>query len=404
MKKTMFTFCIGALMACLASCANQPEAQIVNSHDLADTSKYFVSAYIWPSCHNDSLGRAVLWDAGEGEWEVIKKGNPRFPGHQQPKVPLWGYEMDDDPAVMQRWIELATSHGVNTFGFDWYWFSNYPYLESTVNAFVNAPNSEKMSFYLMWADHDVKTNYWNVHKYKDDESILWTGEITPEQFRTVVDRVINKFFKCPNYLKFNGAPVFSIFSVQDLIETFGTLEETVKGIEYFRAEVRKAGFPDLHLQLLNGGEPDQDFVDLLHTLGANSLTMYNWGWPLHEDYLHWGEDGFRKTEQWKQMLDIPVFANASIGYDDSPRYPAKGEHDVVHFNKSPEAFAAYLQRARDYCDAHPDQPKFISIYAFNEWVEDAYLLPDMNYGYSYINAVKDVMVDNKFLKSNWTEK
>ena len=30
---------------------------------------------------------------------------------------------------MERWIEAATDHGVNTFIFDWYWFNNGPFLE-----------------------------------------------------------------------------------------------------------------------------------------------------------------------------------------------------------------------------------------------------------------------------------
>ena len=75
------------------------------------TSEYTVAAYIWPSCHDDPMGREVLWPEKTGEWEIIKKGNPRFPGHYQPKIPLWGYELDNDPKVMERWIEAATDHG-----------------------------------------------------------------------------------------------------------------------------------------------------------------------------------------------------------------------------------------------------------------------------------------------------
>ena len=53
----------------------------------------------------------LLWDvndwrneavhgAGWTEWELVKKAQPRFPGHRQPKVPLWGYEDEADPAVI----------------------------------------------------------------------------------------------------------------------------------------------------------------------------------------------------------------------------------------------------------------------------------------------------------------
>lgn len=72
------------------------------------------------------MGRRVLWGEGDGEWEIIKRGTPRFDGHYQPRQPYWGYEHDDDPRVMERWIDVATDHGVNVFVFDWYWFARRP--------------------------------------------------------------------------------------------------------------------------------------------------------------------------------------------------------------------------------------------------------------------------------------
>ena len=38
-----------------------------------------------------------------------------------PKIPLWGYEMDDDPAVFAKKIDAAAENGVDVFIFDWYW-------------------------------------------------------------------------------------------------------------------------------------------------------------------------------------------------------------------------------------------------------------------------------------------
>ena len=32
------------------------------------TSEYTVAAYIWPSCHDDPMGREVLWPEKTGEW------------------------------------------------------------------------------------------------------------------------------------------------------------------------------------------------------------------------------------------------------------------------------------------------------------------------------------------------
>ena len=54
------------------------------------------------------------------EWNLVKHAQPRFPGHLQPNVPLWGYEMDNDPTVMAKKIDAAADHGIDHFLFDWY--------------------------------------------------------------------------------------------------------------------------------------------------------------------------------------------------------------------------------------------------------------------------------------------
>jgi hypothetical protein len=94
---------------------------------------------------------------------------------------------------------------------------------------------------------------------------------------------------------------------------------------------------------------------------------------------------------WDAELSVPFFPNASIGWDDTPRFPAKGKQDVVHYNKSPDSFAAFLNDAKRYCDDRPDQPKLITIFSWNEWVEGGYLLPDVKHGFRYLEAVKKVV-------------
>lgn len=354
-------------------------------------SEYLVAAYIWPSCHHDERFGDMLWPEGMGEWQVIKKGTPRFEGHYQPKVPLWGYEPDDDPKVMEKWIDAATDHGVNTFIFDWYWFDEGPFLESSINnGFLKAENNEKINFYLMWANHDVRRNYWNVHKYKDDTSLLWDGAVDMENFKIIVQRVISRYFSRPNYLKIDGKPVFSIFSIHNLIQGLGDIKESKKAIDFFRGETKKAGFPGLHLQLIGFGTPRENLLEQIKVLGANSVTKYNWGGPHPQDYIQWGVESMERRNQWDDALDIPYFPNVSIGWDDTPRFPAKGKKDVVHYNKSPEGFATFLQKAKEYCDSHPEQPKLITIFSWNEWIEGGYLLPDMKYGFDHLGAVKKV--------------
>jgi hypothetical protein len=353
-------------------------------------SAYYVAAYIWPSCHDEPMSREALWPEGIGEWEVIRKGNPRFEGHYQPRAPLWGYEMDDDPKVVEKWIETATAHGVNVFVYDWYWYDEGPFLESAINnGFLKAKNNEKMQFYVMWANHDVARNYWNVHRYGDDTSLLWNAAVDWKNFTVIVDRVIRQYFSKPNYFKIDGCPVFAVFSLHKLLESFGgSLAETRKALDYFREKVREAGFPGLHLQIMSG--PSEGLAAQVEALGINSVTMYNMG-GIHEDYVVYGTNSLRIREAMDAALDVPFFPCVSIGWDDTPRFPHKGKKEVVHYNTTPESFAALLIKAKEYVDSHPGQPPFMVINAWNEWVEGSYLLPDLQHGFGYLEAVREVM-------------
>jgi len=356
---------------------------------------YHVCAFVWPSCHDDSLGRAN-WEQGIGEWEVIKQGDPRFEGHYQPKEPLWGYEMDNDPAVVEKWINTAIGHGVNTFVYDWYWFDHYPYLESALNdGFLKAPSNTKMEFFIMWANHDVKRNYWNYHKWGDDESLLWTGCIDPGDWPVIVNRIISQYFHLPNYTRIDGKPVFAMFSADLFLKSFPSEEDAVRAMDYFRDETVKAGFPGLHYMMMCGSGPDfndkqKEKINRNMCLGPDSWAWYNMG-GFKPDYLEHCEKALELRKAWDAYMDIPVFPTVSIAWDDTPRFPWKGEKDMTSRNQSPGNFGKYLQFAKEYADSlRGQQPPFVFINAWNEWVEGSYLLPDKKYGFDYLETVKSI--------------
>jgi len=366
-------------------------------------NEFDVAAWVWPSTQDDPLGREKLWSEGIGEWEIIQKGVPRFKGHYQPRIPLWGYEMGDDPAAMEKKINAAADHGVNVFLFDWYWYEESPFLESMVNSFVDAPNTNRMKFYLMWANHDVPGNLWNHFRYKTD-SLIWQGEVDWKNYEIIVERVIRQYFKQPNYYKIDGKPVFCIFSMDDLVNSFEGLEGTKEALDYLREEVVKAGFPGVHLQVIGwsrDGEPNlfrrgddqgKGVNEIIDLLGINSVTTYTWMIAgLYEDYVKWAENGIALRKKWDALMDVPYFPCVSIGWDNTPRYPELGMESVVHIGNTPESFAAYLQEAKGYLRARPEMPQLIILNAWNEYVEGSYLEPDMKWGYGYLEAVKEVM-------------
>ena len=147
--------------------------------------KYDVAAYIWPAYTGDEKRTRMFWPEGIGEWQSVKNAVCKYPGHQWPRKPLWGYVNEADPYVMEMEIEAATDHGVNVFIYDWYWYDGRPFLENCLNdGFLKAKNREKMKFYLMWANHDVN-HTWDIRLSWDQEDVIWKGSVDREEFEKI---------------------------------------------------------------------------------------------------------------------------------------------------------------------------------------------------------------------------
>ncbi len=124
---------------------------------------YDVAAYYWPAYHDEERWRP-FFEGTEGEWEIIRNATPKYAGHNQPRKPLWGYEDESKPEVMEKKIDAAVSHGVNVFVFDWYWYEGKPFLEKCINeGFLKAKNKDKIKFYIMWANH-AATTLWDKRR------------------------------------------------------------------------------------------------------------------------------------------------------------------------------------------------------------------------------------------------
>jgi hypothetical protein len=79
-----------------------------------NNEKPLVCAYYFPNWHPNHQNDK--WHGkGWTEWNVVKYATPRFEGHKQPKVPLWGYEDESDPVVMSKKVEAAANYGIDGF-------------------------------------------------------------------------------------------------------------------------------------------------------------------------------------------------------------------------------------------------------------------------------------------------
>jgi hypothetical protein len=78
-------------------------------------SEITVAAYYFPNYHRGEPRNDKLKGTGWNEWELVKNAKPRFPGHHQPNVPLWGYTDESDPQIMAQKIDAAADHRIDAF-------------------------------------------------------------------------------------------------------------------------------------------------------------------------------------------------------------------------------------------------------------------------------------------------
>jgi hypothetical protein len=368
------------------------------------TNKIDVAAYVWPAYTGDEPRTRLFWPDGMGEWQSVKNAVKKFPGHNWPRKPLWGYVNEADPFVMEMEIEAASAHGVNVFIYDWYWYDGRPFLENCLNdSYLKARNNDKVKFYLMWANHSVN-HTWDIRQSHLD-TWIWDGAVNRTTFETIAQRLIDQYFSLPNYYTIGGEPVFQIYDLANLLRGLGGADETAQAFTWFRAQAKKAGLPGLHLQLtqwsdttfnLSGfdGGAKATTAEIIDKLGFDSMTHYQFAHfvDIDRDYDTLMVDVKKEWDRISRHYRIPYFPHISIGWDNNPRFLefCKG----VVKNNTPESVRKALEAAKAYVEAHPDQTPLVTINSWNEWTETSYLQPDNLYGYGYLEAVSAVFKDN----------
>ena len=368
---------------------------------------YQTAAYYFPNWHVDPANERTH-GKGWTEWNLLKYATPRFEGHQQPKAPLWGYADEADPAVMAQKIDAAADHGLDCFLFDWYWFENRSFLSRCLeDGFLKAPNTNKMKFALMYANH----RYWgNNMPCPASLNVDHPMEcvVDEQTFVTATDYCIEHYFGQENYWRVNGGLYFSFYELKTLILSLGGLENCKRVIDGFRERVRKAGLGELHLnavlfnvQILQGEGVLTSPEEQLHYLGFDSCTSYVWAhhspfdFPFHP-YEKIKAKVLDDCKKYDAEFSIPYYPNATMGWDASPRtcqsdvwgnygYPYTGILDL-----SPAQFEDQLQALKEHLSHKPEKDRILTINAWNEWTEGSYLEPDTVNGYGYLEALKKV--------------
>jgi len=366
------------------------------------------AAYYFPNFHVDPLNEAVH-GPGWTEWELMKCARPRYPGHDQPKVPLWGYGDEADPAVMAQKIEAAADHGLDAFIFDWYWYDQ-PFLERALTqGYLQAPNRDRLKFALMWANHDWR----NFHPASRTQPypVSHVVKTTLATVGQVWDYIIDNFMLRPEYWRVDGKPYFSLYAMNRFIIQMGGVQAAAEAIALLREKACRAGLPGVYISTIwfdvleghpNCSECPQ--TDWFHKIGIDCYTSYNntninKAWfteNMQVDYDANSQAYLQMCRKAISTLPAPYYPVLTVGWDSSPRTV---QSEVYECNKvgypyipfmvsTPESFGRAIDDTLALLAEQPENRRLLFINAWNEWTEGSYLEPDTKYGMAFLQELK----------------
>ena len=366
-----------------------------------------VAAYYFPQYHADP--RNDVWHGkGWTEWDLVRAARPRYPGHRQPIEPAWGHFDAADPHLVAREIDAAADHGITSFIYDTYWYEDGPFLQAALeNGFLKAANVARLKFAVRWANHD----WANIHpaRLTNAKETLISGKVSRQAFDAFIEHVIHNYFYHPSYLKLGDCPYFSLFDLLTFVEGLGSVDAAKEALEHFHFRTEMAGHKGVHLNAVIwrfsapgfakfGGAAKlvQDLV--FDSVSAGSFRDH---YDLAADtfprgsYQKAAQANFAAWETQGGAYGVPYIPTVTVGWDSSPRCCISDKWEgrgypwlPVLEGNTPAAFRTAVEKARAFATRPGSHLSMITLSAWNEWTQGAYLLPDTHHGMAYLEAVK----------------
>lgn len=374
---------------------------VIESHEPGDAQLRVpkVLAFVLPQYHsipeNDEW-----WGEGFTEWTNVRKAQPLFPGHLQPRIPLNGrYYNLLDPETQDWQAALAREHGIHGFCYYHYWFRGKQLLEKPVELLLKRARPD-FPFCLAWAN-EPWTRAWDG----GDRHVLMPQDYGDEQdWRRHFEYLIT-VFKDPRYIKVADRPMLLIYRT-------ASIDEAAPMLRLWRELAEKAGLPGLHIVSMLTAFPSDSRPELFDAFAEfepayTQVQRRPFLWRKREKF-------YRKFRKWSLRLfghangppqsydygsiwqaivrrqsRAQIYPGAFVDWDNTPRRGL--ERGIVMRNFDRRAFASgFPAQLRKAARAGSE---FLFINAWNEWAEGAYLEPDEARGRFFLNTIRDAVAD-----------
>ena len=315
-----------------------------------------------------------LWKQGSrsGGWEQITP----FPERE----PVLGWYDEGSPEVVDWEIKWCVEHGIDFFVYCWYRRSQGKPVEQFLGHAIHeglfsARYERLFQWCIMWENQSRGTS-----GVASEEDLL----------QNLLPFWIEEYFKRDSYLKIDNKPVLFIYRPEYLVDDLGGVEQVKQALNKAREACREAGFDGLILLgEYRGTDPRP--LQLMVDEGLDYAFQYCWpvgGDPEPQVAIEAQEQYW---QAWREMDVIPFVTTLTMGWDSTPWHPT-----FSAWRLPPRDFETLCERGKAFMQTLPEGSlgrRMALLDNWNEFGEGHYIAPHRQYGFGYLDAVRNVFTD-----------
>ena len=339
--------------------------------DLAPSpSGKHVLALYFPQFHEFEVNN-VLWGKGYTDFKGVEAA--QVARHGYPVIrPLDGTYNLLDYWTRHRQARVARQYGIHGFVYYHYWFSGGPVMEAPLLALLE-DDEPNIPFALSWANE-----HWTRRWDGGNNEVLMEQRYEPSDSRPHFDWLL-KFFQHKNYILRDNKPMLLIYRSADV----PALQHVVA---QWNAWALEAGFAGLYVVQMNGVLWSQTAWELQP--GVKGIAEF---YPnlyasvqLRPSSALWAN--YHTRFNVKDPSDY--FFGVHASFNNKPRHLTDGRETVLPYHPVNLRHALRTQLSRTANDS------FVFLNAWNEWGEGEAVEPSVEFGHSWLQAIKDAIADD----------